>query len=150
TNSSGRLEAKEAEACIPTVWLWRLFAGPKSMPFLRGNSWTWTTVTNAQTNSTNYPCTTFQDIKSIASALESWVPQAELLDGAINTGGKPIRIPRAVWSNGTLSATAALPSVQLPLMLAAANGANGSLHVEINAGDNRFSSAVLLSEESGG
>lgn len=106
SNSSVRIQARRATAFVPTVWLWRHYTGATNEAFLSVASWNYapapTKSSASNTPVSVYPV--FESLKSLATALDNWLPNARLLDGTISIGSQALNVPQALWSNATLTA----------------------------------------------
>ena len=120
TNRSGHFEAKQVEAFLPMIWLWRCLDGQKSAPFLEADSWNW----SAAANPARPPASSAYQILETAGgkigALEKWLPKAQLTNGTLRLKGQILRVPQAVWAGGKLSAQLASPRLGQAIHLQAA------------------------------
>lgn len=113
---SGPIRARQAEAYLPTAWLWRWFRGQTNTPFVIIRSWNFAW----QSPPTNQPALSayarFQGAKSKLARLQGFVPNVVLANGNLRVKTLVISVPIAAWTNGQFSAKLVLPGNQ-PLQL---------------------------------
>ncbi|HUC86646.1 MAG TPA: translocation/assembly module TamB domain-containing protein [Candidatus Acidoferrales bacterium] len=146
TNDSGRFEAGQVEAFVPTVWLWRCFVGSKSAPFLGVDSWSWQAGPAVKREQTPSAYRILQTAGSQIGLLEEWLPRAELSHGALRLKGQTLQIPDAVWADGKLSAQLSVPRYKqtFHLLIAAQTLSPPKLKINLDANDFQFHSRVTI------
>ena len=111
TNQSIKLHVNRVEGLTPTTWLWRsTFAGTKDQrAFVSVHGWqleiTNTNQAGRKPDESSSVYTNVYQTAGVLDKLERWLPSAVLSNGTLLVPKTAVvRIPAAVWSQGTLSA----------------------------------------------
>jgi translocation and assembly module TamB len=148
TNHAGRFKAKQVEAFLPTAWLWRCFIGPKSAPFLLVDSWDWEAgpTRPRKRGSVSPAYQIFQEAGNEIAALQKWLPEAKMTQGAFHLEGQTVQIRQAVWANGTLSAQLANPrfNKSFHLLLAVQSLAPPKMELNLDCASCKFQSRCTI------
>jgi translocation and assembly module TamB len=110
TNRDAQVEAHEATAFVPSVWLWRHYTGNSNETFLTVTSWKYSPAGATQVSS-KAPASAygiFQNIKKLAHTLKTWLPTADLANGTIVIKKGTLAVPQAIWAKGNLAASVAV------------------------------------------
>jgi translocation and assembly module TamB len=112
TNGSAHVESGSVKAFVPTVWLWKHLTGARDRTFAEVQSWKYETLKTQSTQSrTNAPVSVhriYLTVQNVASALHKWLPSAVLTNGNVVIEKQILTIPQVIWTNDTLTASAAL------------------------------------------
>lgn len=146
TNRSGHFEAKQVEAFLPTIWLWRCLDGQKSEPFLAADSWNWSAASNPARPPASSACQILESDGGKIGALDQWLPKAQLTNGTLRVKGETLRVPQAVWGGGKLSAQLASPRFEqtFHLQVAVESLAPPKLKVNLDAAALQFHSQLII------
>src|SRR5436190_8572096 len=83
TNQNIRLNVKEVEAFVPSVWLWKLRSTHGGRPFAKVNGW----ELRSESMSTNTGSPSIfrivEDITGVLSEVQKWVPSATVTNGSL-------------------------------------------------------------------
>jgi TamB, inner membrane protein subunit of TAM complex len=148
TNRAGRFEAKQVEAFLPTVWLWRCFIGPQSAPFLQADSWDWEAsfARPRKRGSVSHAYQIFQEAGNKIAVLKEWLPKAKMMHGILHLNGQTLQIQQAVWTDGTLSAQLASPRFKktFHLLLAVQSPAPPKVRLNLDSTNLKFNSRFII------
>ena len=111
TNSSVIFHARQLDALVPSVWLWRLALKDQAQsdPCVRLNDWQCQVLPSDNTNRSP-PFSQIQDLAVTSRTLQRWIPAATLERGVVRSGKTTLAIPQATWLEGHLHAGLQLPA----------------------------------------
>src|SRR6266404_1988067 len=104
TNEDVRLRAREIDAFVPTVWLWKRLSRNAMVSFVRVNGWEFESLPTTNKTSASSTYTNLQRITAIVQIVQHWLPVASLSNGAVQVQKVALKIPVANLSRGKVGA----------------------------------------------
>ncbi len=104
TNEDVRLRAREIDAFVPTVWLWKRLSTNAMVSFVGVNGWEFESLPSTNKTGASSTYTNVQRITAIVKIVQHWLPVASLSNGAVQVQKVALKIPVANLSHGKVGA----------------------------------------------
>lgn len=114
-NATERVHANKVTVVVPTVWWWRLKVAPPAQPepFLQIAGWTYQSLPS--TNPAASVTGEFVKLSGELGALNRWLPDAVLTNGAIQVQARKVAVPFLALRLGALQGEAIPPRAMPPV-----------------------------------